>query len=458
MNYTKINLKQRINSALINVKLKEAVTRATSTTISKRKKIVDGEHNWEELRNYASDVKTHVIENLSFYLGKVEKILFNNGVKVLWAKNAAEANHLVDSILKEHNCKNVVKSKSMVTEEIHLNEYLEKLGYEVTETDLGEYIVQIANEKPSHITAPALHKTRAEIGKLFERVHGIEYTDNPEQLTSFARNFLREKFLSADAGITGANFIVAENGTIVLVENEGNISFYITAPKVQIVIAGIEKIIPKFQDVQIFLRLLAPSATGQKIPTYVSFLTPNQIHLEEDNSLYVIFLDNGRTNLLSNKDFRQTLKCIRCGACLNVCPIYNRIGGHTYDFTYSGPIGSVIAPILTSCEQVSDLSYASSLCGACSEICPVKIDLAHLLIKNRFRYVSHKKNSLEKLFFNIFAFICARPRIYDISLKSIKMFYPLLKHTALLRAWKTVRELPEFSKKSFKELYLENKR
>jgi len=329
-------------------------------------------NDWQEARQKAAQIKEYVLDNLPELLETFEKNISAKGTKVLWAENSKEAQHHFLAIAKKHQVKKVVKMKSMTTEEISFNEMCEENGIEYWESDLGELIVQLAGEKPYHIVTPAMHKTTAEISQLFHEKLGSPITDDAEQLTMVARDHLRSAFITADLGITGANFLLAEEGAIGLTENEGNGRLTMSCPRVHVVIAGIEKVIPNLTQLAFFLPLLATIGTGQEITCYNSIVWGPRKNDEQDGpeNMYVILLDNGRTKLYSDERFRSILRCIRCGACLNACPVYQVIGGHTYNTTYQGPVGSVITPHLRDMDQWAHLPFASSLCGSCSDVCP----------------------------------------------------------------------------------------
>ena len=341
--------------------------------------------NLENAKRKAHVIKWKVMENLDKFLPEFETNFQRRGGKVLWANDVEEAQAEILQIMQRANAKTVVKSKSMVTEEIHLNEFLESHQIESLETDLGEYIVQLLGQKPYHIITPAMHLSKDDIAKLFHERFGTPVDATPEQLTLKARELLRQKYLNADVGITGANFLIADTGSIALTENEGNARLCTTFPKIHIAIVGIEKVIPSMADLDLFWPLLSTHGTGQNLTVYNSILSgPRQPHeTDGPEEMYVILLDNGRTNLLAQKEQRQGLYCIRCGACLNACPVYKNVGGHTYNTPYSGPIGSVITPHMRGMEDFKHLSYASSLCGNCSEVCPVKIEIHKMLLLNR---------------------------------------------------------------------------
>ena len=333
----------------------------------------------------ASHVKSQAINHLYDYLLQFEKNITSNGASVIWAENTSEAIESIKKILIENQSKTVVKSKSMTTEEIDLNDHLEEIGVESLETDLGEYIVQLAGEKPYHIVTPCMHKSRQDIAELFTEKFDTPEGSSPEYLTAWVRKKLRAKFTTADVGITGANFLVADVGGIALTENEGNALMSVSFPKIHIVIAGIEKIVPKMQDLGLMWPILAAHGTGQQISVYNTLITGPKRSDETDGpeKMFVILLDNKRSELYGNDEQYPVLKCIRCGACLNACPVYRNIGGYTYDATYSGPIGSVITPFFKGLKEYNHLSSACSVCGKCTEVCPVKIPLHHMLLINR---------------------------------------------------------------------------
>src|SRR6195952_4189689 len=341
--------------------------------------------NTDLARERAKNIKWRALETLDQQLEEFEMNFIKRGGKVIWAENSQEALDEILAICKEKNCRTIVKSKSMVTEEIHLNRFLEKQGIESVETDLGEYIQQLDGEPPYHIVTPAMHKSKEDVAKLFyEKLHTAPNL-SPEALTLVAREKLRKKYTSAEIGITGGNFLIADIGAIAVTENEGNARLSCAFPKTHIAIVGIEKIIPSVTDLALFWPLLSTFGTGQKVTVYNTIITGPRQKNETDGpeEMYVILLDNNRSNILQNPKQRESLYCIRCGACLNACPVYKNIGGHAYGATYSGPIGSVITPHLQGMEDFKHLSYASSLCGNCTEVCAVKINLHELLLENR---------------------------------------------------------------------------
>ncbi len=347
-------------------------------------------------RERAKNIKWEAIEHLDKYLLEFEQKITARGATVIWANDSAEALEAIGKICKERACKTLVKSKSMVTEEIHLNDFLEASGIESVETDLGEYIQQLDGEPPYHIVTPAMHKSKEDVAKLFANKLGTKPDLTPEELTQVARIKLREKYTEAEVGVTGANFLIADIGAIAITENEGNGRLSCAWPKTHIAVVGIEKMIPSVHDLPLFWPLLATYGTGQKVTVYNSIVTGPKQAGETDGpeEMFVILLDNGRTNLLANPTAREALYCIRCGACLNACPVYKNIGGHSYETTYSGPIGKVITPYLSGMDEYKHLSNASSLCGNCTEVCPMRINLHELLLDNRHEAVTQATSTL----------------------------------------------------------------
>ncbi|MFT3868043.1 MAG: LutB/LldF family L-lactate oxidation iron-sulfur protein [Nibricoccus sp.] len=376
-------------AAKISLEKRTAVYGGSKAGYDSRKKALFTHYTApDDLRKLAGNIKQHAIENLDTYLPQVEAKLQANGAKVHWAEDANEACARVLEIMRARNATKIVKAKTMVSEEIGLAPYLEKEGIECLETDLGEFIVQIGHDHPSHIVKPIIHKNRREIAKLFEENGLGDYNDDPETITRRARQFLRHKYLEADVGLTGANFVSAESGRIVLVTNEGNSRFSLAATKVHIALIGIEKVVPKDRDLAILLNLLARSGTGQQLTVYTEFINGPKSATQPDGpeEMHVIFVDNGRTEVLAS-DCKEILRCIRCGACLNVCPVYRQASGHAYRSVYPGPVGAVLSPILAGKKfpELADLPKASSLCGACNEVCPVNIPIPDLLLRLRDR-------------------------------------------------------------------------
>jgi len=393
-------------------------------------------------------VLSHLDRYLEEFVGNAE----SRGAKIHWARDAAEANSIICDLAAESNARIVVKSKSMTTEETHLNAALEAAGMQVVETDLGEYIIQLADEPPSHIIAPAIHKTRGQIAELFNAELGMPLTDDVARLTSTARATLRDRFAAADVGISGVNFAIAETGTIVIVENEGNIRLTTSLPRIHIAVMGIEKVLPRFADLDVFLKLLPRSGTGQRLTTYQSYITgtKRQAGDEGPEELHIVLLDNGRSRMLAHPVTRQSLACIRCGACLNACPVYQQVGGHAYGSVYPGPIGAVITPQLMGIEKSAQLPYASSLCGACREVCPVKIDIPRLLLHLRAEIAPRKGKLSERLAFKMWAQVMMRPSLYKMGAvvgRIMQRFVPVAK------AWTNGRDLRPIESKSFHELW-----
>ena len=405
-------------------------------------------------REKAKNIKWKAIENLDKMLESFEAKIISRGAKVIWAENAQQALEEIGKICAEKNCKTLVKSKSMVTEEIHLNKFLQDKGIESIETDLGEYIQQLDNEPPYHIVTPAMHKSKEDVAKLFADKLGTDPSLTPEQLTLVARDVLRKKYAEAEVGITGANFIISDIGGIAITENEGNARLSCSMAKTHIVVAGIEKVIPSMNDLALFWPLLATYGTGQKITVYSTIVTGPKQEREIDGpeEMYVILLDNGRTNILANEKSRESLYCIRCGACLNACPVYKNIGGHSYEATYSGPIGSVITPHLKGMNEWKHLSYASSLCGNCTEVCAVKINLHELLLENRHEAVDDGNSSFaERMGWKVWKQAMLSRGLMNQGNASIKNWVV----NSLLKQWKQHRSEMKFPKKSFNQMWKE---
>lgn len=377
----------RANTQRVPLNIAVATQKNAKTALVHREEVVEplGEAYWESLRQAAHGLRLHAITHLDHYLPLLEENVTKVGGVVHWANDAADARRIVQEIATARGVERIVKVKSMATEEIELNHALQDVGLRVVESDLGEFIVQLAGEKPSHIIAPALHMTKEDIAILFHDKLGVKAPPDPQVLTGIARTRLRKEFLSADMGISGGNFLIAETGTLVILTNEGNGRMSTTLPPVHTAVVGIDKVIPDWQSLSVLLKLLARSATGQKMTCYVGFITgvaeqgPREFHL--------VLLDNGRTRILQDERARETLLCIRCGACLNICPVYNQVGGHAYGATYPGPIGAILSPQLLGTKIAGDLPFASSLCGACAEICPVKIPIPEILLHLRHRVV-----------------------------------------------------------------------
>ena len=407
-----------------------------------------------QAREIAKNKKWEAIEHLDQYLLEFEEKITARGAKVLWAETAAEALAQIGAICKEKQCKTLVKSKSMVTEEIHLNQYLEENGIESVETDLGEYIQQLDGEAPYHIVTPAMHKSKEDVARLFADKLGVPGGLSPEELTLVARQKLREKYIQAEIGVTGANFILPDIGAIAITENEGNGRLSCAWPKTHIVIVGIEKVIPSVHDLALFWPLLSTYGTGQRVTVYNTIISGPKQANETDGpeDMIVILLDNGRTNLLANKTAREALYCIRCGACLNACPVYKNIGGHAYDTTYSGPIGKVITPYLKGLDEYKHLSYASSLCGNCTEVCPVRINLHELLLDNRHEAVVQGNSSLaERIAWKVWKTASLNRSLMNAGNGKMKNWVV----NKVFQGWTAHRSELDFSAKTFNELWKE---
>ncbi len=408
--------------------------------------------NTDLVRERAKNIKWRALENLDQQLEEFEMNFTKRGGKVIWAQDSQEALDEVLNICKEKNCKTIVKSKSMVTEEIHLNHFLEKNNIESVETDLGEYIQQLDGEPPYHIVTPAMHKSKEDVAKLFADKLGTASKLSPEQLTLVAREKLREKYTQAEVGITGANFIISDIGAIAVTENEGNGRLSMAWPKTHIAIVGIEKVIPSLTDLALMWPLLATFGTGQKVTVYNSIISGPKQTGESDGpeEMYVILLDNNRSNILANPKQRESLYCIRCGACLNACPVYKNIGGHAYGATYSGPIGSVITPHLRGLKEYKHLSFASSLCGNCTEVCAVKINLHELLLENRKESVDEGMVTFsEKTAWKLWKISSLRRGFMNMGSGNLKSTVV----NKLFKGWNTERSDLHFSKKTFNEMW-----
>ncbi len=411
----------------------------------------------EQARKKAKNIKWRTIENLDKFLIEFEMNFTRNGGKVIWAQDAAEANQAVLDICRKYNAKQVVKSKSMVTEEIHLNDFLEKNNIESVETDLGEYIQQLDGEPPYHIVTPAMHKSKEDVAKLFHAKLGVEPNLSPNELTLVARKNLRAKYTSAEVGITGGNFLLADIGGVCVTENEGNGRLTTAFPKVHIAIVGIEKMIPSINDLNLYWPLLATYGTGQQVTVYNSIFTGARKSQEVDGpeEMIVILLDNGRTNLLKDPQVRESMYCIRCGSCLNACPVYKNIGGHTYGATYSGPIGSVITPHMKDFDEFKHLSYASSLCGNCTEVCPLKINIHGMLHYNRTLAVKrHDTEFTENTAWKMWQIAMTRRSMMDIAGAGIKT---KVVNSIFKNSWGKRRDELAFQT-SFKKMYAERKK
>lgn len=410
--------------------------------------------NHELARARAAYLKAQVLEKLDAYLLEFEQAFTARGGRVVWARDAQEALHEIGRLTQARGAKTVVKAKSMTTEEIHVNQYLTGQGVASVETDLGEYIVQLNGERPYHIVTPAMHLSKADINDIFVNHLGTESTDDAQQLVRTARHLLRDKYTSAEVGITGGNFLLAQEGAVAVTENEGNARLSATFPDLHIAVVGIEKVIPKLADLELFWPLLSTSGTGQQLTVYNTvYFGPRQPgEPDGPTEMVVILLDNGRTNLLAQPDRREALRCIRCGACLNVCPVYKNIGGHTYETTYSGPIGSVISPHLSGLPEHQHLSFASSLCGACTSVCPVRINLHNLLLLNRQQSVAEGHNAApERVAIGLWRWSMRHRWALDVLPGRLKDFS--LGYLLDQSGWRKRRESLRVADKSFRQLW-----
>lgn len=459
---------EEIRKTVANPKVQLAVYSATARLKDKRSEVVapDVLPEYQELRSQAHQIKKHTMENLDYYLEQFEANVTAHGGKVIWARDGKDVADFILGLAKERGAKLLVKSKSMTTEEIHLNEHLEAHQLETVETDLGEYIIQLAHDRPYHIVAPAVHMTRHDVADVLEKNLPVKRTEEPEQQAMIARQTLREKFLAADIGISGGNFLIADSGAVTIVENEGNARLTTSAPKIHIAVVGIEKMIPRAQDLAVFLKLLGRSGTGQLLTVYTSFLSgPRRAgEIDGPEEFYVVLMDNGRTRLLADAEKRQSLYCIRCGACLNACPVYRKIGGHNYPGAYSGPIGAIITPQYAGITANPWLPFASSLCGACAEVCPVKIDIPKILLELRHEISEARAKEsdtfAERTAFKMYAWLMRRPKLYSMAGRIGSKLAKLPGATTMGPAakWGKVREVPKPASTSFRDQWKNRKR
>ena len=457
-----VKLEQRIRHALNDEFLRNAVKFTTGRLRSSKQQAAEQMGNWEEWRERGRQIRLHTIAHLDYYLNQFVQNLREAGGYVHFASTAQEAVEIAMQIMEEKQAKSVVKSKSMVSEELHLNDAMAAKGIEPVETDLGEYIIQLAGETPSHILAPAIHKNRQQIADLFSEIGGEKLPADTAVLAGFARSQLREKFLQADIGMTGCNFAIAESGSFVLFSNEGNARMCSTVPRTQITLMGMERIIPSWEDLEVMATILPRAATGQKLTVYMSAINGPKRAADGDgpDEFHVIILDNGRSQQLGDPEFQEVLNCIRCGACLNACPVYRHIGGHAYGWVYSGPIGAVLTPLLNEDQDKwGEVANASSLCGACYEACPVKIPLHDMLVYLRRRNVeAGRTDAKERLGMKTFKVAVSSQRFYQLALKLGQFGQkPLARNGEItaklgpLEAWNQVRIAPALARQSFRD-------
>ncbi len=453
-------------AAELSAETQASVYHSTKVTHEKRTKLLfDQYKNPDQLRQWAGEVKQHVIDNLDSYLPAVEARMQQNGIKVHWAATASAACHTVLDILVARRAYRVVKTKTMVSEEIRLGRFLQHHGIESVETDLGEFIVQIDKDHPSHIVRPIIHKNRREIAQSFEREGLGAYNDDPKTITMRAREHLRHKYMEADVAITGANFVSAESGRIVLVTNEGNSRFCLAATRCHIALIGIEKIVPRDQDLPLFLNLLGRSATAQELTVYTEFIKGprHEDQLDGSDEVHVIFVDNGRTDVLES-DCTEILRCIRCGACLNVCPVYRQASGHAYRSVYPGPLGAVLSPLMMGKRlffEKADLPKASSLCGACHEVCPVNIPIPDLLLRLRNRAHVRGVAMEGSPPMGAWSVLASQPLAWRTALSASRVLNRLptdLLPIPALQAWEQSRALPEWRGGAFRKWLAERRR
>jgi L-lactate dehydrogenase complex protein LldF len=459
----------RVEDGINNSFMRKAVSSAQERMQGRRLNAAEELGNWDEWRELGEEIRQHTLENLDYYLEQLTENVVKRGGHVFFAETAEEANQYIAKVVKEKDAKKIVKSKSMVTEEINLNEVLEKAGCEVIETDLGEYILQLDDhDPPSHIVVPALHKNKEQIRDTFKAKKGYDKSEIPEELALFAREQLRAEFLSADIGVTGCNFAVAESGSISLVTNEGNARLATTLPKTQITVMGMERIVPTWEELDILVSLLCRSAVGQKLTSYVTGLTgpKDEGDVDGPEEFHLVIVDNGRSNILGT-EFQSALQCIRCAACINVCPVYRHIGGHSYGSIYPGPIGAVLTPLLGDYEDYKELPYASTLCAACTDACPVKIPLHELLIKHRRKIIEDEGKSSfgEKLAMKGYQLAASSPTLYKAGTKSANaLMSPFTENESIkkgpgpMKPWTDVRDFPAPSKERFRDWYKKNRK
>jgi L-lactate dehydrogenase complex protein LldF len=445
--------------ALTDAPLQAALIRLTGTLMAGNRRGYAALADSDKLRDHAKAIKAHTLAHLDTYLEELESSVVRLGGRVHWAANAEEARGIVVEIVRRAGCRRAVKSKSMTSEEVHLNPALEAAGIEVTETDFGEFIIQLAGERPSHLVAPAVHHTRESVARVLSRHLNENLPDDARKLAMTGRRVLRQRFYEADLGITGANFAVAQTGTIALVTNEGNGRLTTAWPRVHVALMGIEKVIPRLADLPVFLKLLARAATGQSLSVYTTLLTGPRRAGERDGpeEFHLVLIDNGRTRILATP-FRESLQCIRCGACLNACPVYRRIGGHAYGGVYSGPIGSILTPLYDSVQANPHLPHASSLCGACQSACPLRINIPHMLIGLRELQHHAQPSRWEHLAYKVWSQVLKRPWLYRLALGLARLaLRPLARDGWLAQLpgaggnWTATRDFPAPAARPFRD-------
>ncbi len=469
-NHQTVDFEKNVSQALNDTQLRKNFKFAMGSFIGKRKAVFDDRDETEQLRAIGNAIKQRALSKLPALLDQLEKKCTENGIQVHWAETTEEANQHVLEIMRSHNATTLAKGKSMVSEEMHLNKFLQRHGIEAMETDLGEFIIQLNDETPSHIIVPAIHKNKKQIAQiLHEHIPNTPYTEDVQELNAIARKTLRQKFRNAQVGLSGVNFAVAETGTLCLVENEGNGRMCTTVPPVHIALMGLEKIVEKLQELPPLLRLLTGSATGQLITTYINMITSPRKTGEKDGpkEVHLIILDNGRSAIYADTQRRQTLQCIRCGTCLNHCPVYTRIGGHAYGFVYPGPIGKILNPQVEGLEAAGVLATASTMCNACEEVCPVKIPIPDLLRRMRDESYAgdatgtmdgygYKRNWTEMMLWKAWAVMNTHPRIKAAGQKVMSAMRLRLPKVGPLKNWTLHRAAPQPAKKSLHDLVKEH--
>jgi L-lactate dehydrogenase complex protein LldF len=461
-----LNFKDAAAKGAADKRLRAAVIKNTYTKQLARELRWTELPNLQALRSLGAEIKQHALDNLDYYLDQLKTNVERNGGHVHFAKDGEEARRIISEIISKTNSKRIIKSKSMASEEVELTHYLEKSGLDVVETDLGEFIVQISHDRPSHLVAPIIHKDRKSIGAVLSKYLGKPYTDDPPTLTQEARAFLRDKFRQADLGMTGGNFLVAETGKVCVVENEGNARQSLTTPRILVSLVGIEKVVPRMSDLAVMIKLLARSSTGQSMTVYTNIFGGPRMAGEKDGpeEFHLVLLDNGRTEILADPEYREVLRCIRCGACLNVCPIFRDIGGHAYGSVYPGPIGALLSPLLGELKNYADLPQASSLCGACGQACPVKIDIPRQLVNLR-RDISrrHLNSFFERMIYRLWAMGMKSALLYrwiggiqrwDLRRRAEETGW-INRLPGPVSGWTQVRDMPAPAVKSFHEIWKE---
>lgn len=455
--------KERIGEGLEDAVMRGAVSSAQERLYKRRLTASEELGNWEKWRELGEEIRQHTLTHLDDYLYQLSESVSARGGHVFFAKTKEEASAYIQEVAQKKAAKKVVKSKSMVTEEIEMNQALEEIGCEVVESDLGEYILQVDDhEPPSHIVAPALHMTKEQIREVFHEKLGYEMSETPEEMTSFVRAILREKFLEADIGVTGCNFAVANTGSICLVTNEGNADLVTAIPKTHIAVMGMERLVPTMEELDVLVGLLCRSAVGQKLTSYISVVGPKgEGEVDGPEEFHLVIVDNGRSNILGT-DFQPVLQCIRCAACINVCPVYRHVGGHSYGSIYPGPIGAVLSPLLGGYDDYKELPFASSLCAACTDACPVKIPLHELLIKHRQVIVEKEGRApkAEMMAMKMFGMGAASPGMYQFGTKAAPALMnrmasngQISKGIGPLKNWTDIRDLPVPSKERFRDWF-----